>query len=126
MNIKFQEIESKAFSKSTNIKRSGILLYSVKCIISKTSLIFSPINLPFRNPVWSLFINLLRTVFILSAMQTEASLYIIFNRLIGRQFFKKCLGFPVFGNCSCLYESMIARVTKIPISFPKKTLKIHN
>lgn len=64
-------------------------------------------------------------------MQPEASLYIIFNRLIGRQFFKNCLGFPAFGiqvimlnlfelgNCSCLYESLIARVTKIPISFQK-------
>lgn len=32
-----------------------------------------------------------------SAIQPEAILYMTLRRLIGRQFFKNCLGFPYFG-----------------------------
>lgn len=67
-----------------------------------------------------------------SAIQPEAILYIILRRLIGRQFFKNCLGFPSFGmqvtipylfgsiNCINSLELLIALVIKELISVQKK------
>jgi hypothetical protein len=46
-----------------------------------------PIYLPGMKPVWSLLIRIGRTDLIRSAIQLEASLYTVFRRLIGLQFF---------------------------------------
>jgi hypothetical protein len=49
------------------------------------------------KPVWSLLIRIGRTDLIRSAIQLEASLYTVFRRLIGLQFFINCLGLSPFG-----------------------------
>ena len=50
--------------------------------------VFSPINLLFIKPVWSLEIILSSTNFILFAIVPEASLYTLSKRVKGLQLFK--------------------------------------
>jgi hypothetical protein len=64
-------------------------------VIYKTS-IFANIS-PGIKPVWSLLIGIGKTDLIRSAIQLEASLYTVFRRLIGFQFFINCLGLSPFG-----------------------------
>lgn len=54
-------------------------------------------NLPFKNHVWSLLISLFKNFFNRSAIQPEANLKTTLYRLIGRKYFKYCLGFPSLG-----------------------------
>jgi hypothetical protein len=61
---KFHDIESKAFSKSINNNKPGISFSSAYSIISNKSLIFSPMYLPAIKQVWSLLINVGRTVMV--------------------------------------------------------------
>ena len=55
-------ILSKAFSKSEKKIRPGLFSSSVLSIISKSSRMFSPIYLPFMNPVCELLIIFLLLV----------------------------------------------------------------
>ena len=64
--------------------------------ILNAALMSSPINLPFINPVSSLFINLSKTVFIRSHFQM-LTYKKTFKRFIRRQFFRNCFGLPSFG-----------------------------
>ena len=61
---------------------------SVCCKMSYIKRVFSPINLLFIKPVWSLEIILSSTNFILFAIVPEASLYTLSKRVKGLQFFK--------------------------------------
>lgn len=74
------------------------------------SLVFSPIYRPLKNPVCVFEIILSKTSFNLLAMQADASLYETFNKVIGLQFFKYCLGLLSLGRqvirpCLCVIES---------------------
>ena len=62
--IKDHSSKSKAFSKSMKSSKLGMLFSETYFMILSISLMFSPINLPFRKPVWSLIINFGMTVFI--------------------------------------------------------------
>jgi hypothetical protein len=62
------------------------------------------------KPIWSLLIRIGRTDLIRSAIQLEASLYTVFKRLIGLQFFINCLGLSPFGiqvimPCFCVIDN---------------------
>ena len=86
--IKDQESESKAFSKSMRNNKPGIFYSSVNCNRSYISLVFSPINLPSMKPVCSVLIKLFKTCSILLAIEPDAILYTVLNKVMGRQFFR--------------------------------------
>ena len=65
-------ILSKAFSKSEKKIRPGLFSSSVLSIISKCSRMFSPIYLPFMNPVCELLIIFVITCFTRFAMALVA------------------------------------------------------
>ena len=90
-------MNQRLLSKSISSINPGIFCSSVKCKISYISRVFSPINLPAINPVWSVLINLFRTCFILFAMEPDAILYIVFSNVIGLQFLSFFLHLFSFG-----------------------------
>ena len=55
-------------------------------------------NLPGTKPDWSKSIILFKTVLNLLGIDPAAILYEIFKRVMGLQFFKKCLGLSPFGR----------------------------
>ena len=75
---------------------------SVCCKMSYNKRVFSPINLIFINPVWSLEIILSSTNSILFAIVPEASLYTLSKRVKGLQFFKIFFLFIIYRN-TCYY-----------------------
>ena len=97
LSINIHEIESKAFSKSMRRRIPSMSCSSVKCRMSYIRRVFSPIYLLGMKPVWSILIRIGKTYLIRSAIQLEASLYTVFRRLIGLQFFINCLGLSPFG-----------------------------
>ena len=108
-SINIHEIESKAFSKSMRRRIPGMSCSFVKCRMSYIRRVFSPIYLPGMKPVWSLLIRIGRTDLIRSAIQLEGSLYTVFRRLIGFQFFINCLELSPFGiqvimPCFCVID----------------------
>jgi hypothetical protein len=68
-------------------RNPGMSCSSVKCRMSYIRRVFPPIYLPGMRPVWSILIRIGKTYLIRSAIQLEASLYTVFRRLIGLQFF---------------------------------------
>ena len=96
-SIKDHSSESKAFSKSIKSSKPGMLFSEAYFIILSISLMFSPINLPFRKPVWSLFISFRITVFIRFAIAFAAILKSQLRRVSGRQFLMKCRSVSFFG-----------------------------
>ena len=79
---------SKAFSWSNSkITDSS----SFACIMSSTSLIFSPIYRPLMHPFWSVLIISGKMCLILSAKALESILKSTLSRDIGLQFFISCL-----------------------------------
>lgn len=91
--------------------------------------------LPFRKPDCVSDISESRTFFILKLIHPEIILYNTFKRVIGRQFFKNCLGLSPFGKHEitpslCEMGSsflkkiqLIALTTKCFKSFQKKFKK---
>ena len=65
---------SKAFSKSKSRIKPGIFVLAVLLIMLSIKRIFSPINLPLINPVWSLLISFGRVAWILFAIDFAAIL----------------------------------------------------
>ena len=94
----FQETESKAFSKSTNIKSPGMFSCSACCSMSYTERILSPIKRPSTKPdcVWEMILSM--TNLSLKVRALEAILYMTDSREIGLQFFKNCLGLSPLGR----------------------------
>ena len=68
--------------------KPGIFCSSANCNRSYISLVFSPINLPSTKPVCSVLIHLFKTCFILFAIEPDAILYTVFNKVMGHQFFR--------------------------------------
>ena len=66
--------ESNAFSKSMKSNKPGMFFSVAYWIIQSISLVFSPINLPFKNPVWSWLIRFGSTSLIRFAIDFAAIL----------------------------------------------------
>ena len=65
---------SKAFSKSKSKIKPGIFLLAVYLMMLSIKRIFSPINLPMINPVWSLLMSFGRVAWIPFAIDFAAIL----------------------------------------------------
>ena len=89
---------SKAFSKSMKSRRPGICFVLAYLMMLSMSLIFSPIVLFFRKPVWSLLMIFGRTFFMRFAIDLAAILKSQLRRVIGLQFFRRLAGFFFLGT----------------------------
>ena len=58
--------------------------------------VLSPMNLPGTKPDWSKSILFFKTVLNLLVIDPAAILYEVFKRVMGLQFFKKCLSLSTF------------------------------
>ena len=93
------------------------LWFWITALVPWPQLLFSPMYLPFINPVWSLSINLSITDLILLSIAPEAILYTVSRSLSGLHFFRNCFGLFSFGRhgiipCLCVIDSSL-------ISYPK-------
>ena len=84
--MKLHSIVSKALQKSSCTRIPGIFGIFVCSTTSLTNLIFCPMYLPFRKPVWSGLIKRSKTFSNLVAMTFDAILQSTFSNVIGRQF----------------------------------------
>jgi hypothetical protein len=65
-------------------------------MISYSKHVFSPMNLPGTKPDWSKSSIVFKTVLHLLVIDPAAILYEVFKRVMGLQFFKKCLSLSAF------------------------------
>ena len=79
------------------------------------NLMFSPINLPFRKPVWSLLISFGITDFIRFAIAFAAILQSQLRRVRGRQFLMKCGSASFFGMS--LMIPRLCVIERAPLSY---------
>ena len=84
-------------------------------IILSISLMFSSINLPFRKPIWSLFISFGITVFIRFDIAFAAILYSQLRRVSGRQFLMKC-GSAFFFGISLMIPGLCV-IKSVPVLY---------
>ena len=89
---------SKAFSKSMKSRRPGICFVLAYLMVLSISLIFSPVVLFFRKPIWSLLMIFSRTFLMQFASDLAAILQSQLRWVIGLQFFRRLPGLFFLGT----------------------------
>ena len=87
---------SEAFSKSMKSRGPGICFVLAYLMMLSVNLIFSPIVLFFRKPVWSLLMIFGRTFLMRFEIDLAAILWSQLRSVIGLKFFKRLAGLFFF------------------------------